>query len=88
MHGGWGLTSLRNPEGKQILDFPVACDMAVTNSSFKTAQDQYITYKSGRSESQTDFLLSKRNHLVVVKNSKVIKGECVARQHHLVGRGL
>lgn len=53
IHGGWGFGN-RNVEGNCIIDFAVACDMAVINSFFKKTEDQYVTYKSGRGMSQID----------------------------------
>lgn len=83
VHGGWGLAS-QNLEGERILDFAVASDMAVINSFYKKTENQYVTYSSGGTETQIDFILCKRNHLVEVKNCKVIKGESVSSQHRPV----
>lgn len=83
VHGGWGLGMI-NAEGKEVLDFAAAADMAVINTFFKKTEHQYVTYKSGRAESQIDYVLCRRTQLGEVNNCKVIKGECVTSQHRPV----
>ena len=56
--------------------------MAINNTFF-TSQT-YATFSSGGRQTQIDFMLCRRNHLVEVKNCKIIKGETVSPQHRLV----
>ena len=71
-----------NDDGERIVDFALAFDLAINNTFF-TSQN-YATYSSGGRLTQIDFMLCRRNHLVEVKNCKVIKGETVSPQHRLV----
>ena len=43
-----------------------------------------ITFKSGNSESQIDYILTNRRHLTYIINCKTIPGEAVVSQHRLV----
>ena len=71
-----------NEEGERIVDFALAFDMAINNTFFTS--ENYATYSSGGRQTQIDFLLCRRNHLVEVKNCKIIKGETVSPQHRLI----
>ena len=81
IHGGHGMGEM-NEEGDRIIDFALAFDMAIINTFFTSRN--YATYSSGGRETQIDFMLCRRNHLVEIKNCKVIKGETVSPQHRLV----
>jgi hypothetical protein len=43
-----------------------------------------LTYTSGGRQSQIDYTLYRRKHLGEVKDCKVVPGECVSKQHHVV----
>ena len=81
IHGGLGMGE-RNEEGESIVDFAMAFDMALMNTFFM--KKDYVTYRSGGSESQIDFLLCRRKQLNEVKDCKVVYGENVSQQHKLV----
>ncbi|XP_066978928.1 craniofacial development protein 2-like [Macrobrachium rosenbergii] len=81
IHGGHGMGEM-NEEGELVVDFALSFDLAV-NSAFFTSKN-YAAYSSGGRQTQIDFLLCRRNHLVKVKNGKIIKGETVIPQHRLV----
>ena len=81
VHGGHGMGEI-NEEGERIVDFALAFDMAITNTFFTSGN--YATYSSGGRHTQIDFLMYRRNHLVEVKNCKIIKGETVSPQHRRV----
>ena len=83
MHGGWGVGE-RNKGGERVIDFAVAFDLALINTFFEKKMNRLITYSSGGRESQIDLLLCKRDHLVEIRNCKVINGESVAAQHRMV----
>ena len=59
-------------------------DLAVANTFFQKKEEHLITFKSGPTKSQIDYLLVRRNELKGVKNCKVIPGECLAVQHRMV----
>ncbi|KAM1219346.1 hypothetical protein ACFX2J_046190 [Malus domestica] len=55
-HGGHGFGE-RNEDGEAILDFAMAYDLFLANTFFKKREEHVITYKSGSSKTQIDFLL-------------------------------
>ena len=81
IHGGYG-SGRQNCDGEKLVDFAVAGDLAILNSFY--CKKDYITYASGGQETQLDYILYRRAHIREVKNCKVVKGEAVAKQHHLV----
>nr|GEX79159.1 craniofacial development protein 2 [Tanacetum cinerariifolium] len=56
VHGGFGY-GVRNEEGRSILDFATAHDLAVVNSYFKKRDHHLITFQSGGRCTQIDYLL-------------------------------
>ncbi|XP_075990249.1 uncharacterized protein LOC142985892 [Anticarsia gemmatalis] len=83
VHGGHGFGT-PNDEGKVIMSTAAAFDLAIVNSFFAKKTEHKITYKSGHTQSQIDYILVNREHIGRVKNCKVIPGECVITQHRLV----
>ncbi|GJV61944.1 craniofacial development protein 2 [Tanacetum coccineum] len=62
VHGGFGY-GVRNEEGRSILDFATAHDLAVVNSYFKKRDHHLITFQSGGRCTQIDYLLVRRGDL-------------------------
>ena len=58
--------------------------MAVVITFIKKREKQNITYKSGQGQSQTDFIMTRREDLKMFSDCKVIAGEEVVHQHRLV----
>src|ERR1041384_3289779 len=83
VHGGFGFGT-RNEEGKSILDFVVAYDLVLANTCFKKRESHLITFKSGRTQSQIDFILTRRREKGKCKDCKVIPGEALTAQHRIV----
>jgi len=83
VHGGCGLGA-RNTEGERILEFSVAHNLVVTNSCFRKKPDHIVTYKSGTSISQIDYILVRKRDRKLVRDVKVIPGEECAPQHRLL----
>ncbi|CAG5055902.1 unnamed protein product [Parnassius apollo] len=83
VHGGYAYGTL-NDAGKVILSRAAAFDLAIANSFFAKKIEHLITYKSGQTSSQIDYILINRAHIGRVTNCKVIPGECVAPQHRIV----
>ena len=83
VHGGFGYGD-RNLEGERILEFAVANDLVVGNSFFQKRDSHLITYASGPSHSQIDFILMRKRDLKLVKDIKVIPSEECAPQHKLL----
>lgn len=85
VHGGEGFGK-RNTEGERVLDFAVANNMVVNNTFFRKRQSHLITYESGPHSTQISYILSRKEHLKMVKDVKVIPGEeCVTQHKLLVG---
>ncbi|KAF7649734.1 hypothetical protein LDENG_00136870, partial [Lucifuga dentata] len=49
----------RNAEGQMVVDFAKRMEMAVTNTFFQKKQEHRVTYKSGGSSTQVDYILYK-----------------------------
>ncbi|XP_050141126.1 uncharacterized protein LOC126617112 [Malus sylvestris] len=82
-HGGHGFGE-RNKDGEAILDFAMAYDLFLANTFFKKREEHVITYKSGSSKTQIDFLLMRKGDRITCKDCKVIPGESMANQHRLL----
>ncbi|KAM2059070.1 hypothetical protein ACFX16_031583 [Malus domestica] len=70
-HGDHGFGE-RNEDGEAILDFAMAYDLFLANTFFKNREEHVITYKSGSSKTQIDFLLMRKRDR---KTSKEVLGE-------------
>ena len=71
-------------DGDRIVKFANTFDLVIANTWFTKTINQLITFKSGNSESQIDYILTNRRHLEDVINCKTIPGEAVIPQHRLV----
>ena len=80
-HGNIGLGE-RNEEGDRVVEFANTFDLVIAKTWF--TRNQLITFKSGNSESQIDYILTNRRHLKYIINCKTIPGEAVVSQHRLV----
>ncbi|KAM1491938.1 hypothetical protein ACFX10_023920 [Malus domestica] len=70
-HGGHGFGE-RNEDGEDILDFAMTYDLFLANTFFKKREEHVITYKSGSSKTQIDFLLMRKGDRIT---SKEVLGE-------------
>ncbi|XP_060810006.1 craniofacial development protein 2-like [Amyelois transitella] len=82
-HGGFGFGE-QNREGETILDFASCHDLAVVNTFFQKKDEHLITYKSGNSKTQIDYILIDKKDLKQIKDCKVIPGEPLTSQHRLL----
>jgi hypothetical protein len=57
--GGFGYGS-RNREGEDVLDFAMAFDLMIANTFFRKRESHLVTYRSGYSSSQINFVLTIR----------------------------
>ncbi len=83
VHGGHGWGT-RNAEGERVLEFAESCGMLVGNTCFQKRPSHLITYTSGGASTQIDYVLLKRSFRKWVRDVKVIPGEEIAPQHHLL----
>jgi len=74
----------RNPEGQIVVDFAKRWELIVSNTMFLKRNKQKVTYSSGGSNTQVDYILVRRGRMKEVWDTKVIMGESVAKQHRLV----
>ena len=74
----------RNEEGDRVVEFANTFDLIIANTWFTKTRNQPITFKSGNSESQIDYILTNRRHLKDCINCKTIPGDAVVSQHRLV----
>ena len=66
------------------MEFANTFDLVIATTWFTKTRNQLITFKSGNSESQIDYILNNRRHMKYIINSKTIPGEAVVSQHRLV----
>ncbi|GKC24387.1 retrovirus-related pol polyprotein LINE-1 [Tanacetum coccineum] len=83
VHRGFGY-GVRNEEGRAILDFATAHDLAAVNSYFKKRDRHLITFQSGGRCTQIDYLLVRRGYLKACKDCRVFPGEACSSQHRLL----
>ena len=84
-HGGMGYgRSEPDVEGERILEYALAFDLLLGNTCFKKCDSHLITYNSGNTATQIDFILFPRVMRKLVADVKVITGEEVALQHQLL----
>ena len=83
VHGGRGF-GRRNQEGERFLEVAEALDMVIINTQFKKRPNHLITYKSGQSETQIDFILVRKEDKRAAMDCKVIPSESVVVQHKLL----
>ena len=82
VHGGYGYGKPDpDSEGERILEYALAYDLFLSNTCFKKRDSHVITYRSGNTATQIDFVLFLRK---LVMDVKVIPGEEVALQHQLL----
>ena len=66
----------------RVVEFANTFDLVIANTWF--TRNQLITFKSGNSESQIDYILTNRRHLNDIINCNTMPGEAVVSQHTLV----
>ncbi|KAG2465649.1 CFDP2 protein, partial [Polypterus senegalus] len=74
----------RNEDGQRIVDFSKRMDMAVVKTYFKKREEHRVTYKTGGSCTQVDYILCRRVNLKEIVDCKVVAGESVVKQHRMV----
>ena len=75
---------MEGSEGERILEYALAYDLFLGNTCFKKRDSHLITYRSGNTATQIDFMLFQKSLRKLVMDVKVIPGEEVALQHQLL----
>ena len=83
IHEGYGY-GVRNGDGERILEFADGADMSICNTQFQKEKNKLVTYTSGGSSSTVDYLMLRGRDRRNLRDTKVIPGEEVVKQHHLV----
>ena len=85
VYGGYGYGKPDpDSEGEMILEYALAYDLFLGNTCFKKRDSHLITYRSGNTATQIDFVLLRKSLRKLVMDVKVIPGEEVALQHQLL----
>ena len=82
--GVYGFGNL-NEEGRTILDFCKNQNLKISNTLFQKPREQRITYKSGMTETQIDYVLYRPRRGLQIRDCATIPGECCLTQHRLLG---
>ena len=72
-----------NDGGEALVAFAVSHNLRLVNTYFKKPHEHKITYRSGRAESQIDYILSRASDKNI-KDCKAIPGEAITNQHRPV----
>ena len=83
IHGG-NAYGEGNEDGEKIIDLALSFDLVIGNTIFCKKHEHLLTYRSGDRASQIDFLLYRRKDIKEIRNCKVIPGDHVTAQHHLL----
>ncbi|VDL72401.1 unnamed protein product [Nippostrongylus brasiliensis] len=79
-HGGFGY-GIRNEDGERILKYTCSHNLAIANTMFRKRPSHLISFYSGNTRSQIDYVLVRRRDAKLVSNAKVVPYETVASQH-------
>ena len=74
IHGGNGYGN-RNEEGDKALDFAVANNFLICNTFFRKRDSHLITYHSGVTKTQIDFIMVRKDLFKSTKDVKAIPSE-------------
>ena len=83
VHGGHRFGSC-NADGIRILDLFAGANLAITNTYFMKPDSHIVTYRSGNSCTQVDYILTRCSDLKQVQNVKMIGDEECVTQHKLL----
>ena len=74
----------KNNEGQAVVDFAKRRELTITNTYFVKKPAHRVTYSSGGRSSKVDYIMVRRQRMKEVVDTKVVVGECVAKQHRIV----
>ncbi|EYB87750.1 hypothetical protein Y032_0258g461 [Ancylostoma ceylanicum] len=79
-HGGFGYGT-RNSDGERILEYADSHDLVLVNTKFRKRPSHLVTFYSGNTQTQIDFVLVRHRDQNSVTDAKVVPYEVVATQH-------
>ncbi|VDO83020.1 unnamed protein product [Heligmosomoides polygyrus] len=79
-HGGFGYGS-RNVDGERILEYAESHDLTIVNRKFRKRASHLISFYSGNTKTQIDFVLVRNRDQGLVTDAKIVPYEMVATQH-------
>ncbi|VDL80473.1 unnamed protein product [Nippostrongylus brasiliensis] len=79
-HSGFSYGA-RNEDGERILECACSHDLAIMNRTFRKRPLRLISFYSGNTRSQIDYVLVRRRDANLVSDAKVVPCETVATQH-------
>ena len=62
----------------------MSCNLVIGNTCFKKRTNHLITFTLGEKSTQIDYVLIRKTFYKQVRDVKVISGEEIAKQHHLL----
>ena len=83
VHGGNGLGA-RNEGGTRLLEFAAENGMVVANTLWERSDRRLVTYESGESRTQVDYVLARESDVPRIRDVFVVGEIECARQHRLV----
>ena len=83
IHGGHAY-GVRNSESTRVLELCAAADLVITNTYFTKFNSQLLTYRSGNSCSQIDYIIVRKSDFKSLRDVKAIGSEECAWQHKLL----
>ena len=85
VNGGYGYSKPDpDSEGERILEYALAYDLFLGNTCFKKRDSQVITYRSGDTTTQKDFVLVRKSLHKIVMDVKMIPAEKVGLRDQLL----
>ena len=79
---------IKNSEGTCVLEICAAVDLVITNTYFTKFNSQLLTYRSGNSCSQIDYIFVRKSDFKSQRDVKAIGSDEYAWQHKLLVRDL
>ena len=85
VHGGYGYGKPDpDSEGERILEYALVYDLFLGNTCFKNRDSHLITFRSGDTSTQIDFMLFRKSLRILIMDVKVIPGEEGALQNQFL----
>ena len=74
VHGGFGIGQI-NDGGIRLLDWAISKMLRLMNTYFQKRKSRFITFRSGETETMSDYILVNNKYRSSAKDVKVVPGE-------------